>query len=271
MKSNINYMKQIQNIHRNFGYSVNELLKKGFPRSKTPITVLITNYNYGNYLEKCIESVFLQGVDFFQVVVVDDNSSDNSREILNKLSSKFKDLQVIYNEKNLGINGILNKYIPKIKSEFVIMLDADDWLGNDFHDNLYELLKKNISLNDKVAFAYSDCILVDESGKEISRGKSCDFEAELVKTKSFIPRPSILKTKVLKSILPLDESLANGAKHDMWKKIVALGYIGVYFSNPLFYYRMHQKNISGIGKKILLETSNDLYTEAILSGYWRTL
>jgi len=264
-------MSDVQVSQKAYGYSVNELLEEEFPKDKAPITILIPNYNYGKYIKKTIESVFSQGVDFFRVIIVDDNSTDDSREILKEISSEFKDLEVIFNKENLGINGILNRIVPLINSEFIVMLDADDWLANNFYDVLYNLIKKSISSNKKVAFAYSDCILVDKFGNKISNGKSCDFVAELIETKSFIPRPCILKTKALQDVLPLNESLANGAKHDMWKKIVKLGYIGIYSPKPLFYYRMHQRNISGIGKRILSEIPKTTYSEAILSGYWRAI
>ena len=71
--------------------------------NKEPIiTVYITNKNYGVYLEKAIKSVLKQSFKKIELIIVDDGSSDNSREIIEKYKKK-KIYKIIYNKKSIGL------------------------------------------------------------------------------------------------------------------------------------------------------------------------
>ena len=68
--------------------------------SKSPlISVYITNYNYGNYLKKSINSVLGQSLQNFELIIIDDNSNDNSKRVLKNYLSNSK-IIVIFNKKN---------------------------------------------------------------------------------------------------------------------------------------------------------------------------
>lgn len=230
-------------------------------------TVIIINYNYSDYVSQAVESVINQTQKVKQIIIVDDCSTDVSKKKIDFLNKKYPYIKVIYNKENLGINGVLNSIIPKIKTKYLLMLDADDWLDLGFYEKMINHMKLK---EDNLDFIYSNCILVDENGENVGIGYSNAFDKELILEKSYIPRPALVKTEILSKALPLDTSLANGAKHNMWKKIVLRGGIGEHIPEHLFYYRMHSRNISGIGKRILQKDKNQK-TEAILSGFWKAI
>jgi hypothetical protein len=89
------------------------------------VSVVLDNYNYGQYLEAAIGSVFSQTYTHFELIVVDDGSTDNSREI----AEKFADKAVLVFKENGGQASALNAGVARARGEIVCFLDSDDlWL-----------------------------------------------------------------------------------------------------------------------------------------------
>lgn len=95
------------------------------------ISVVVTNYNYGRYLGRCVRSLLNQTihVDDFEVVVVDDASTDDSREILQSFKDKIK---TEFLEVNLGLAGASNVGISRVQGRYVVRVDSDDYVHPDF-------------------------------------------------------------------------------------------------------------------------------------------
>ncbi len=131
-------------------------------------SIIITNYNYGKYLARCLRSCFNQSIkrEDFEVILVDDNSSDNSLEIAKQFNNE-QNFSIIENKKNLGVAGSANLGILKSKAEFVIRVDSDDFVSNDFLKFLIFYLQDNTS-----AFCVScDYHYVDDNEIKFKRVK----------------------------------------------------------------------------------------------------
>lgn len=91
------------------------------------VSVPITSYNHAKYIEAAIVSVLEQDYENLQVLVLDDVSTDNSKEILLELSSKFPGrLELHFNEENLGVGGNRRKGFDLCRGELIAYLDGDD-------------------------------------------------------------------------------------------------------------------------------------------------
>jgi len=123
---------------------------------------------------------------------------------------------------------------------------------------------------DRTAFVYTDCQLISETGEQLDRGRSTAFNPELIKQYSFIPEPAVVLTKVMHEAGPFDESIRRGTKHHKWQRIINNGWVGYHIAEPMFSYRMHTGNLSGIGRRVIGEIENGNNGERILSGYWPT-
>ena len=134
---------------------------------------------------------------------------------------------------------MLNWLIPSVETEYTLILDSDDVLSPHCIESLLAALQRRASIDRRIAFAYSDCTLVDRCGRPLARGRSCRFDPALVEERSFIPDSAMTRTAALQSILPLREDLTKGTKHDKYKRLVRAGYWGVHVPQPLFEYRMH--------------------------------
>ena len=100
-------------------------------------------FNVEQYLKKCIDSVIDQNIETnkFEVIMVDDESPDNSLSIANKLANKHSFIKII-SQKNLGLGGARNTGIKNSKGKYIVFLDADDCL-------LPNSLKELINVSDK--------------------------------------------------------------------------------------------------------------------------
>lgn len=98
-------------------------------------TCLINNFNYGRFLTEAVESAFCQTVDFDEVIVVDDGSTDNSRRILSRLEALEPRLKVIAQE-NAGQLSTFNAGAKAATGELVFFLDADDTYQPDYLERI---------------------------------------------------------------------------------------------------------------------------------------
>jgi glycosyltransferase involved in cell wall biosynthesis len=92
------------------------------------ISIIIPMYNVAQYLEKCIGSVYNQGLneDEFEVILVDDESPDNSLEVAKNLTQKRSNVKII-SQRNKGLGGARNTGILNATGDYLLFLDSDDW------------------------------------------------------------------------------------------------------------------------------------------------
>jgi len=99
------------------------------------VSVIILNYNAGNLLSKCIESVLKTDYEKFEIIIVDNDSKDDS---VDRCKEKFRDVQIIENKKNLGYCEGNNVGIRNAKGEFIVILNPDTVVDSNW---LKELIK----------------------------------------------------------------------------------------------------------------------------------
>ena len=103
------------------------------------ISVIIPVYNVEKYLKICLESVVNQTYKNLEIIIVNDGSTDNSLNIMNKYKS---DKRVkIYSKENGGLSSARNYGIDNSHGEFISFIDSDDYISNDFIEKLYKQIK----------------------------------------------------------------------------------------------------------------------------------
>lgn len=242
--------------------------------AENAVTVIICNYNYGKFVRDCLDSLAGQSRIPSNLIIVDDASTDDSRAVIESFLSDnahlFQKHVFLSNTENSGKLACINKAIALLETPYSLILDSDDYLPPEAIERLLERMLAARERNPAIGFAYSDSYLVDETGAEIGRGKSADWSLELLRTHSYIPECALTMSEALRDAGLLDDSIRVSTKHHKWMRIAEAGWEGHYIPEPLFHYRMHQNNISGIGKSVLSEDGGDARKERLLSGYWRT-
>ena len=108
------------------------------------ISVIIPVYNVEEYLHYAIESLEKQTYKNFEVILVNDGSTDNSGELCDKYSEKYSNVKVFHKE-NGGLSDARNFGVKKAKGEFITFLDPDDYL-EAYSLELLEVFKKNTTV-----------------------------------------------------------------------------------------------------------------------------
>lgn len=93
------------------------------------ISVIVPIYNVQKYLSKCIKSILSQDYTDFELILVNDNSTDNSLEICNKFQSIDSRIIIINNPQNIGIDKTRFEGIKIAKGDFITFVDSDDWIA----------------------------------------------------------------------------------------------------------------------------------------------
>lgn len=106
------------------------------------ISVIIPVYNVEQYLARCIESVLQQKKVEYEIILVDDGSTDNSPRICDEYSLKYNNISVIH-KKNEGLGYARNSGMEYAKGEYFFFLDSDDWIPQDALCQLLGLIEKN--------------------------------------------------------------------------------------------------------------------------------
>ena len=237
----------------------------------TLLSVVMPNYNYAQFVGEAIASVAAQTYAPIELIVVDDASTDNSVEVIQEALAKADNLwrtQLIVQEQNSRIHGALNRAFPEVHGKYFIILDADDVLKPEYAERTIAELEKARAEDDSIGFLYTDCTLISGTGEELDRGRSAPFDLELLERYSYIPSTATCLTQPVLDAAPYDETIVKGTKHHRWKRITGNGWTGRHVAEPLFCYRMHASNISGIGQRVIDEVARGEGGERILSGYW---
>ena len=111
------------------------------------VSVIIPVYNAERYLQQCISSIANQTMKDIEILVINDGSTDNSINILDELSQKYKGKLKIFDKENGGAGSARNLGIENANGEFIKFVDADDYLKTDILEKMYNIAKEyNVKL-----------------------------------------------------------------------------------------------------------------------------
>lgn len=117
------------------------------------VSVIVPVYNVEQYLRRCLDSILCQTFSDFELIVVDDGSSDSSGQICDEYAEKDKRIIVIH-QSNAGVSAARNKALCCAKGEWVIFIDADDYISSDY------IMRAKACNSDLVIMGYDDGTMV---------------------------------------------------------------------------------------------------------------
>jgi glycosyltransferase involved in cell wall biosynthesis len=237
----------------------------------TPISVAMATYNGGKYLAEQLDSILSQTLIPVEIIVCDDQSTDDTSEILENYSSKGL-LKYYINDQRLGFIGNFKKAVSLCNpGNYVALSDQDDiWLPSKL--SLAAQYIKNIDDKDSPAMVYSDLILVDQNKNLINPS----FRAELgqggyiycLETLffgCFVNGCTMLMNPAMRSYFSTipDQGALN---HDTWMSMIAytFGKADI-VPEPQVYYRSHANNATEVGDFKRKGRLNRLFSEIINS------
>ena len=125
------------------------------------ISVIVPIYNVQKYINKCIQSIVDQTYRHLEILLINDESPDFSKDICEEWTIKDNRIKLI-NKLNGGLSDARNEGLRLAKGKYIFFIDGDDFLKNDAIQNLYNRIKKDSS-----DICMCNCLVVDELGNEI--------------------------------------------------------------------------------------------------------
>ena len=116
-------------------------------------------YNTSKYLKKCLDSLVKQTFKDFEVIIVNDGSTDKSKDIILKYESKYGSIIEI-NHDNQGLSMARNNGVKKASGKYIIFIDSDDYVLDHFVETLVRNIEKN-----QADISMCGSVCMDESGK----------------------------------------------------------------------------------------------------------
>ena len=233
------------------------------------ISAVIPNYNYEEFLYQRIYSILNQKIKIYELIILDDCSSDDSRKLIKNICNELQDIiniRYVFNEKNSGSAfKQWEKSFLEAKGDYVWVCEADDYCSKEFLANII----KPIIADDSVVISYSDTAFINKQGDIIMR--SIKPEIDLLKTSHWDNNYVNEGIDEIKNYSFLNCTVANVSsaliKNGDYKKVFEeaskfkqagdwLFYISImekgkiaFCNTALNYYRLHGNNVTSVTKK----------------------
>ena len=246
------------------------------------VSAIIPLHNGKKFIYECINSLLTQTKVLHEILIVDDFSTDDGVEFVNKLLAKQQiKYRIISNQSNHGSAFSRNLAIRKAKGDFLLFMDQDDYLDPNFNKEVNQHI--NNTSSQRIDGLHTSYIIIDENKQKTTEVCCCKISSKEFLGHQFV-RNRILSnsgTLVKKSIIEesglYDESLKFSQDWDLWLRIGKVGVFS-YLNKPLTFIRRHSNNTSAqidgflkdeikILKKYSLEFIKDSICKRNLSNY----
>lgn len=205
--------------------------------SDIKVSIVVTLYNLGQYLDECIESIGDFKSHKAEVIIVNDGSTDAlTLEVLNK----YRNVEgiLVIDRENGGVAKARNTGIEQARGEVILSVDADNKISEDYYVKGLAILMEN----PKVGVVYSD---VQYFGEESRERKLDDFIPEIFLAVNYIDNCALLRKSIWKEIGGYDSNMPNPGYEDweMWISIFGKGFDIYHISETLYSYRVRPESM----------------------------
>ena len=205
------------------------------------VTIVIPSYNYGHFIEETIDSILQQRYTNYEIIVIDDGSTDNTREVLQCYGDR---INYIYQE-NQGLSAARNHGLQLASGEYIIFLDADDFL-------LPHILEKQVAAldnNSDLGFVICGWHIVNETGEILSDVELWHGLPQLnaeawVKWRPLLPSATLFRRHWLEKVDGFSTEAFPAEDIDCVLRMVALGCQSDWVKSIGVCYRQHGQTIT---------------------------
>lgn len=220
-------------------------------RENNNISVALCTYNGAKYIRKQLNSILNQTLVPNEIIIVDDSSKDETREILKEISLENPSIKLFFNESNLGSNLSFRKAISNANNELIALCDQDDiWLSNKLEVQVSKIKELNTSI-EKPLVSFHDLKLmnddeeiINESFWHLHKFNPRNFSYEDLFLFNIVTGCTCLINQRMKKEL-LKSDMRNIIMHDYLIALIAYGFGEVIFhEEQLMLYRSHNTSVT---------------------------
>jgi glycosyltransferase involved in cell wall biosynthesis len=213
------------------------------------LSITVLNYNYAQYLPQCLESILSQTMSDFEVILINDCSSDNSRQVIEKYLADPR-IRLVDHPSNLGYVGSLIEGCNFSRGKYITVISADDYA---LQTNSLELACSALESDPDISFCYSAWNEVDDTAavRHTRRAASRDYIISgpeefrrLMVSWPVLHSGTIIRRDSYLAVGGYDPKCKFSVDTTMWFALCSIGKIA-YIDQPLYAYRVHSSNMSG--------------------------
>ncbi len=190
------------------------------------ISILLSTHNGARTIGYAIESVLTQSTSDWELIIIDDGSTDAIGEVVRKFAEKDPRILYLKNEKNLGIQKSLNVGLSKSKGKYIAKIDDDDaWRDPEKLEKQVKFLDEN----EEYVLVGTGAIVINEEGKELFRyvlpEKDEDIRNRILSKNCFVNSSTLFKKRAALNFGGYDESVStlHIEDYDLWLKLGTIG------------------------------------------------
>ena len=208
------------------------------------VSVYLVNHNYGRFIEQAIHSVLSQTMQDFELIVIDDGSTDDSRDIIERYATHEKIITIF--QQNQGLNVTNNIALRATVGAYIMRLDAGDYLD----ENALAVLSGVLERRPDVGLVFPDYYHIDESGRVVEVVRRRDFTEARLLDQPAHGACTMIRRECLEEIGGYDEAFRCQDGWDLWVRFIE-HYEVQNVNLPLFYYRRHEASLTRDEEHIL--------------------
>ena len=229
---------------------------------KIPLTILLPVYNGQQYLNQCIDSILCQAYDDYELLIIDDCSIDNSKDIINNYNDNR--ITFIENEHNIGLTSTLNKGIQQAKGNYIGRIDQDDL---SMENRIIEQMNY-LSNNPDVKLIGSWCEIIDENDNKIKSIKNPINRKKILEAfvsyNPFLHSSVIFEKTTVSKLGGYSSSFVHAQDFDLWYKISSKNNVhNIPIELVKIRWHSQRATLSDHNKKYLKDESIKIYYYAI--------
>lgn len=208
------------------------------------VSIILPAYNCEKYISEAVTSILTQVYDNFELIVINDGSSDRTAEILGTITDQR--LRVINNPGNQGLIYSLNKGIAESKGEYIARMDADDIATNDRIEKQVHWLLHHPDTSAVGCFIRR----IDESGAELPDWKldrqtyTSTSIKEAMPKENCLAHPTVMVRAAVLRHFGYNAKQKNIEDYDLWLRMLADDLVIEKIPQPLLYYRDHGSSVT---------------------------
>jgi len=204
------------------------------------VSVIVTAHNYAEYIREALDSIFSQTFGDFEIIIVDDGSTDETPEILREYSYQYPEKVRIITLDGIGLAGACNRGIETASGEYIVRLDADDY----FDENILTVETRYLDANPGVDLVYPDYYTIDKNGEVINHVRLPEVGKEVkLLDRSPLAAGAMYRKEAWKKLGGYNEALSYQEDYDFWVKFISRFTVNN-INLPLMYYRQHDGSMS---------------------------
>lgn len=212
------------------------------------VSIVMPTYNCMNYIGETVETVLEQTYQNWELLIVDDRSTDNTKKVVDKFSTQDNRIRYIELEKNSGVAGARNRGIEEARGNYIAFLDSDDLWKKDKLEKQVRFMQEH-----QYAFTFTSYDLIDEAGNKLNKcvevPEKIDYDTLLYNTPIFTCTVMYDKKQMGDVRMP---QLANGEDVATWLRMLKKVPYAYGIQECLVSYRKRAKSLSsGVVTKLI--------------------